>query len=183
VALGSGPGGSTTSRGTVAFAKPGRMRWSYTEPEPSLVVSDGETLSLYDPTRKELQRLPVGDGYLSGAAIQFLLGEGEVLETFEVTSRACGDAEIELVLVPREPATYERLRVAIDPRSGDVLRTAIVDLLGNETQVAFQELRVNLDPPDSLFTFEPPEGVEVIDLRQTSGGTGGSPGPAGGAQP
>ncbi|MBW2493890.1 MAG: outer membrane lipoprotein carrier protein LolA, partial [Deltaproteobacteria bacterium] len=39
-----------TSKGTVVFAKPGKMRWSYDEPEPSLVVSDGTTLWIYDPT-------------------------------------------------------------------------------------------------------------------------------------
>ena len=45
VALGGGAGGRVgQSVGTVQFAKPGRMRWSYREPEPSLVVSDGETL-------------------------------------------------------------------------------------------------------------------------------------------
>ena len=40
--------------GAVEFAKPGKMRWSYEAPEPSLVVSDGETLWIYDPTRDEV---------------------------------------------------------------------------------------------------------------------------------
>ena len=35
-------GAASSSRGEVVFAKPGRMRWTYTAPEPSLVVSDGE---------------------------------------------------------------------------------------------------------------------------------------------
>jgi len=43
---GAGRTGADTSRGTVVFAKPGKMRWSYEEPEPSLVVSDGKTLWL-----------------------------------------------------------------------------------------------------------------------------------------
>ena len=37
------------ARGRVVFAKPGKMRWTYTRPEESLVVSDGTTLWLYSP--------------------------------------------------------------------------------------------------------------------------------------
>ena len=67
VALG-GPGSAATSHGTVVFAKPGKMRWAYDDPEPSLVVSDGHWLWIYDPAHQEVQklagrrRLPVGSG-------------------------------------------------------------------------------------------------------------------------
>jgi len=63
------PGEETLTRGRVVFAKPGRMRWVYESPEPSLVVSDGETLWIYDPAAREAQRLPVTQGYLTGAAL------------------------------------------------------------------------------------------------------------------
>jgi outer membrane lipoprotein carrier protein len=163
VALG-GSGASTTSRGTVVFAKPGKMRWSYTEPEESLVVSDGQWLWLYDPVHAEAQKLPVGEGYLSGAAIQFLLGEGRILEDFRVEAERCDAERAHLDLWPRKPAAYEKLRVVADVGSGDILETEIVDLLGNVTRVSFRELRVNLDPPDDLFRFRAPAGVSVIEL-------------------
>ena len=38
----------------------------------------------------------MGDGFLSGAAIQFLLGEGEIRRDFEVTADVCSDAKVEL---------------------------------------------------------------------------------------
>ncbi len=81
--LGDVPGAEIPARGRVVFAKPGRMRWVYESPEPSLVVSDGETLWIYDPTLKEVQVLSVDAGFLSGTAIQFLLGEGQILESFD----------------------------------------------------------------------------------------------------
>jgi outer membrane lipoprotein-sorting protein len=56
--------------GVAVFAKPGRMRWSYETPEPSLVVSDGRTLWIYDPAAREVQEFPVGAGFLSdGGAV------------------------------------------------------------------------------------------------------------------
>jgi outer membrane lipoprotein-sorting protein len=140
------------------------MRWSYEEPEPSLVVSDGRMLSLYDPARGELQRLPVGEGFLSGAAIQFLLGEGDLKREFEVSALACEADAFELELVPRKPATYERLNLRIDAVSGDVVRTVIVDLLGNRTEVEFEAIEVDFGPGPELFQLVPPEGTRVIDL-------------------
>jgi outer membrane lipoprotein carrier protein len=163
VALG-GPGSAATSRGSVVFAKPGKMRWAYAEPEPSLVVSDGNWLWIYDPAHEEVQKLAVGDGFLSGAAIQFLLGEGEIRRDFEVTADVCSAARVELVLVPRHAASFEKLRVRSDPASGELLETTVIDLLGNVTQVAFSNTRTNVSPDAALFSFQAKPGVRVIEL-------------------
>ena len=172
VALGSaGAPAATASRGRVWFAKPGRMRWSYEAPEPSLVVSDGETLWVYDPTRAEAHRMPVDEGFLSGTAIQFLLGQGDLRVAFHVEARRCDPGAWELELRPRQPATYERLRLRIDAASGDVLETGIVDLLGNETRVAFSEIEVDAGAGPELFRFDAPEGVRVIDLGAPATGS------------
>jgi outer membrane lipoprotein carrier protein len=148
----------------VVVAKPSRMRWSYETPEPSLVVSDGKTLWIYDPGFGEVQRLPVGDGFLSGAALQFLLGRGDMEREFEVRLISCAAGAVELELTPREPTSYEKLRILADPQTGSVSRTRIHDLLGNVAQVEFSEIEVNLDPSADVFRFEPPAGVRVIDL-------------------
>jgi outer membrane lipoprotein carrier protein len=148
-------------------AKPARMRWSYESPEPSLVVSDGETLWIYDPGFREAQRLPVEQGFLSGAAVQFLLGQGDMRREFAISQiGACAPDRLQLELVPREPASYEKLRVVANPRTGDLAETEVHDLLGNVTAVAFSELEFNRDPAAATFRFDPPEGVTVVDLSQ-----------------
>jgi outer membrane lipoprotein carrier protein len=128
------------------------------------VVSDGKTLWIYDPVAKEVQVLSVGAGFLSGAAIQFLLGEGKLLETFRVTGKGCEGDPVTLVLHPREPATYERLELAVESASGEIRETEVIDLFGNRTQVVFEGMSTNQDPPATLFRFEPPEGVRVLEL-------------------
>jgi chaperone LolA len=163
VALG-GPGEVSRSQGRVVFAKPGRMRWTYTAPEESLVVSDGASMWIYDPAGGEAQKLPVGEGALSAAGVQFLLGEGDVLVDFAVTELACDADEARLELLPREPAAYEKLRVTVDPNSGDMRETEVTDLFGNVTRVRFEQVRVNTSPPAAMFRFVAPDGVEVIDL-------------------
>jgi len=164
-------------RGEVVLAKPGKMRWTYAEPEPSLVVSDGKTLWLYSPKQREAQRLPVADGYLTGAALEFLLGDGKLLDSFEVTADVCpfhpvegADGKqappqtVELELTPREPASYEKLGITARPTTGEVVATRVIDLFGNETRISFQRIQRNRDPDPATFVFEPGADVQVIDL-------------------
>jgi outer membrane lipoprotein carrier protein len=165
VALGTGAAAATSrSSGRVVFAKPGRMRWSYDEPRPSLVVSDGTTLWIYDPEAREAQRLPVTQGYLTGAALAFLFGEGDLLAEYDVRAESCGDVVAELELVPRKDASYERLGLRVVRATGEVRASRIRDLFGNLTEVVFEDLRTNQDPPNTTFEFEPPDDVRVIDL-------------------
>ncbi len=174
----AGSGLSVPIRGEVVFAKPGKMRWTYTEPEPSLVVSDGQTLWIYSPVLKEAQRLPVTEGYLTGAALQFLLGEGKLLESFKVTSESCPfepnvdkfgkqipRVTVELELEPKQPTSYERLGLTANLATGAVVATRVVDLFGNETVIAFEKIEQNLDPSADTFHFVPGDDVEVIELQ------------------
>lgn len=162
-------GASSASKGTVQFAKPGKMRWSYAEPDASLLVSDGSVLWIYDPGNSEAQRFTLVEGgeYFSAAGVRFLLGEGEILKEFRVTKDDCTGTEWELELLPLRETTYEKLFVRVDPGSGDLVQTRVVDLLGNVTTVDFSGIEVNLSPDASTFEFEPPAGVSVIDLAES----------------
>jgi outer membrane lipoprotein carrier protein len=154
------------ARGRVEFAKPGRMRFEYETPEPSLVVSDGKTLWIYDPVAKEVQVLAVEGDFLSAAAIQFLLGEGRLSESFEVTAKSCAPERAELELRPRAEASYERIDLVVDPATGWIRETTVHDLLGNRTQVAFEAIEAGGAVDEARFRFEPPEGVRVLTLER-----------------
>lgn len=165
VSIGSRASEPTLSRGVVVVAKPSRMRWSYETPEPSLVVSDGKTLWIYDPGFGEAQRLPADGAAFSGAALQFLLGRGDLQREFSIHLVSCETGAVELELTPKEPASYEKLFIVVDPVTGNVSKTRIDDLVGNSTVVEFSDLQVNLDPSAEVFRFVPPAGVRVIELQ------------------
>ncbi len=164
VALGGPAGEAIVARGEVTFAKPGKMRWSYESPEPSLVVSDGSTLWIYDPKAREVQKLPLAAGYLSAAGVQFLLGEGKLHDEFRVTASGCSDSVVTLGLTPKREAQYERLELRVDRDSAAVRETTVVDLFGNRTTIAFDKLRENTKPGASSFEFIPPDGVRVLSV-------------------
>jgi len=149
--------------GRVIFAKPGKMRWSYLSPEPSIVVSDGHILWIHDIAGESITRLEVTAGFLSAAALQFLLGDGQILESFAVEATECRQARITLDLIPRAEATYERLGLVADRVSGDIVATSVLDLFGNRTEIRFSDIEINRGPEAGTFELEIPDGVEVID--------------------
>jgi outer membrane lipoprotein carrier protein len=160
-------GADAPSRGVVQFAKPGKMRWHYQSPAESLVISDNEILWLYDPVAREAQRLSVTKDYLAGAALEFLLGDAQILEEFDVSVASCSpDAKgvVLLKLMPRQPASYEVLRLGARVATGEITQTHLVDLFGNETSITFSDVATNLKPDDDTFRFDIPDGVRVIDL-------------------
>ena len=150
--------------GTVVFAKPGRMRWSYVSPEPSLFVTDGRVVWMYDPLLEEAQRMPDAGGLLSGAAVRFLMGDGDLLASFRVSVHDCAETPVRLDLIPLQDAGYESLALEVDPETGRVASSTVSDLFGNRTTVVFSDVRMNTEPDPSAFTFEPPPGASVIDL-------------------
>jgi chaperone LolA len=164
VSLAGSEGESLQASGQVLFAKPGRMRWSYEKPEASLVVTDGKNLWTFEPGRGEAQHVTAAEGFLSGAAIQFLLGEGEILDAFRVSAESCDGERVVLHLEPREPTSYERLALEVDREQGLVHATEVVDLFGNATRVALSNVRINSNPKPALFDFKPPAGVRVIEV-------------------
>jgi len=153
--------------GHVNFAKPGRMRWVYDEPEQSLVISDGSVIWVYEIGARQATRIPGAEQYLAGAALQFLLGEGDLAATFDIEALDCSKDHVALELMPRQPTSFERLGLTADPSTGSILETSIVDLFGNRTRIRFQNVAVGQPPAEGLFEFDPPSGVEVIELGES----------------
>lgn len=149
--------------GRVILAKPGKMRWTYLSPDRSVVVSNGKWLWIYDVEGQSITRFEVTKGFLSGAALQFLLGDGKILESFEVVAIECLADRVTLGLHPKTEATYQQLGLVADPRTGDLIATSILDLFGNRTRIRFSDTRLNRDPDAETFEMEIPEGVELID--------------------
>lgn len=155
--------------GEVVFAKPGKMRWSYQAPETSLVVSNGKTLWIHDIAAQSVAQFAVTSGFLSGAALQFLLGDGRILDSFEVEASNCASGLVSLDLVPKADSTYERLGLVVQPGTGDVIATSVTDLFGNVTRIEFSGIETNLGPDAEIFEFKVPDGVEVIEYDGSPG--------------
>jgi outer membrane lipoprotein carrier protein len=156
-----------SASGMIAYQRPGKMRWEYQEPDPQLLVTDGNTLWLYDPLLENvtIQDLAV---VTDGTALAFLLGAGELTDDF--TQRRMQKSLLDsdkswkvLELVPnREKSAIEFLQLGVDSESGNLEALLFKDNSGSVRIIEFEALSYNVEFSEGFFSFEIPPGMEVI---------------------
>jgi outer membrane lipoprotein carrier protein len=161
---------STVSTGTVAFKKPGRMRWDYEKPEPRMFVSNGQVLWLYEPTEKQAFKQELKNSQLP-AALAFLMGKGKIVDEFDVAfakdAKHGRPGDYRLALTPKQPqSSYKSILFVVDPKEFLVRETLLMDPQGNTNHFVFDDMVVNDKVPDTLFKWTPPAGVRVVDTGQ-----------------
>ncbi|MGH9868259.1 MAG: LolA family protein [Candidatus Polarisedimenticolia bacterium] len=168
-------GRTRTEQGRFMIRKPNLMRWEYESPEKKLAVVDGTHTWLYLPEEKEVQRGPAAGVEQSGAAGLLLTGKLRLDRDFR--SRRPGTDEIAaelpmpdrtvvIELTPlREDLDFQKALLAVDPDALLIRKVVLVDPLGDRMIFTFSELKEDAPLPDSLFRFEPPAGVHVMDVE------------------
>lgn len=155
-----------TSEGRVAFEKPGKMSFTYAQPVGNRVVSDGKTLRVYEAENKQMFEQQV-DRSQYPAALAFLMGEGNLQESFELRlldARAMGvTGAWVLEGTPKEPTpAYQKVLLYVDEATAQVRRVLILDAQGNRNRFDFSKPVVNTKIPPKEFNFAPPAGTQVI---------------------
>jgi len=159
-------GDEQRQRGRVILKRPRKMRWEFTSPDTKLFVTDGETMWIWSPADNQVIVYKDFSGNAEGVAS--LLSDLQQLdERFEVTlvdeAVARQRGVFILDLKPRQGASnFQSLRISLDRRKLMVQNVAITDPLGNVTDLAFTQVRLDGKVSDGDFTFRVPAGAQVI---------------------
>ncbi len=153
------------SEGVLQMQRPGKFNWQYQTPYEQQIIADGKKLWIYDV---EMEQVIVKnlDLALGDTPAVLLSGDAAITDRFEVreiTEAMQGESSLFwLQLMPKQQeAGFEKLLLAF---SGDNLQIMeLKDAFGQITRLTFSHLERNpvIDP--SVFTFEPPPGVDVIN--------------------
>jgi outer membrane lipoprotein carrier protein len=158
-------GKTTTAHGTMAFKRPGKMRWDLSQGDEQVIVADGKTLWLYQPKEKQVLKAPFDAAFRATTPISFLTGVGKIAQDFDVSADG-GDAKsgvLYLLLVPRhDSAGVGKLRLTVARDSGEIRGAEIHDPLGNVSRLRFDHIKRNVGLSDDQFAFQVPPGVDVI---------------------
>ncbi len=161
-------GKSQKSIGTVLIKKPGKMRWSYRNPDPQLLVSNNKMLWFYAPEEDQVSQMPMDDVYSSNAPALFLSGKGKLAESFTAQKVDEENGEITLTLVPiKEDHSLTQLLLYADNKTFQITGASVYDKLGNRTEIRFKDIQINLEIPDKTFQFKKPPEAEWLDLKNT----------------
>ena len=155
-------GRSQRIEGTLRLRKPGRLRVEY---PAQTIVTDGKTSWTYSPKNNQVTIASAGKGEDSYPTPQTIFRRYSSRKA-ELAGReklAGGDADI-VRLVP-ESADQADVTVWIDRRLNFPVKTVEKMANGDVAVSELHDVVINGKIPDSVFTFTPPAGVEVVDMR------------------
>ncbi len=163
VTIDSADTAGTLASGTLWVKKPARFRL---ELEHQTTVSDGITLWTYVPVHNQVL---VDAADTTGGGMRpdqlFLTYFQDAQATLLGTEPVAGFDCYHLCLCPTEDAAISSLQVWVDKDTWLARRLKFTDSGGMITQYRFTEMKTNPGLADSLFVFQAPDTVEVIDMR------------------
>lgn len=146
--------------GTMVVKRPGMFRWHTNPPLEQELVSNGETIWLYDP---DLMQVTVQkmDQRLTHTPALLLSGDVSTLQENFTIALTEGGNVLDFVLTPKaNDSMFDSLRLSF--RDGIINDMQMSDPVGQRTNILFQNVQLNPDVDTDLFTFDIPDGVDVI---------------------
>ena len=145
------------SNGLFQVAKPNSLRWIVEQPMPQQVISDGNSLWVYDPDLEQVMVQPF-TGDIQSAPAMLFSGDLQALDSAYMVEQLSAGS----FLLTAEQGTSLFSSVQIDFDNLLPASIALTDNLGQVTRISFSELEYNPPLGADLFVFEIPLGVDVI---------------------
>jgi len=151
--------------GLMWLKRPNLFRWEYFEPFAQTIVSNGETVWVYD---QELEQATVRDysDAVGESAAQILAGIDNLEQNYTIEDLGEQGALAWVAIFPKneEESQFDSMRLAFDQDS--LKNIEILDVLGNTTRLKLYDVILNSKFDANTFQFEVPSGVDVIDARE-----------------
>jgi len=155
------------AEGFVSFKRPGKMRWLYEAPEKQLLVTNGQTMWLYDPLLENvtIQKL---EKITEGTALSFLLGLGKLKADFIhrgiSKNLLIGQDGLIVELEPKKStANLAFIQLNVHPETYNLQSIALMDQQNNFRTIQLSKMEYNLEIEDIFFEFTITNDMEVIE--------------------
>ena len=149
--------------GILLLKKPGRMRWTYSQPPGKLFVLDGHDAYFYAPGQTEVQRVPAKKLDDLRSPLRFLLGRAELAKELTGLRVTVSGDNFELSGVPKNmEQRVSSLRFTISP-DGKILAIRAEEADGSISTFSFSDEEANVPTSDADFVFRTPAGTVIVD--------------------
>lgn len=148
------------TEGEMRLLKPGRFHWETRKPFPEVLISDGQTLWLYDPDLEQvtIQQL---DQRMAHTPALILSGQtADLTEDFQVSYRETRDEEVFTLVPLAGDSLFEELQLFF--KQGLISSIQLEDSLGQQTRVDLINPRYNQPLSAASFEFVIPDDIDVI---------------------
>lgn len=152
-----------TSSGVMYMQNPSKFRWVYQEPYEQLIITDGKTLWLYDADLAQVTVRDIEES-INNTPAAIISGQENIDKYYVMVDMGNIEGYDWIELTPKDVENqYSSVRLGFND---NVLGMMIMfDNLGQVTRIDFHNPVRNKRFGGPLFTFETPEGVDVVDER------------------
>src|SRR5690606_13447044 len=142
------------SSGTFLLERPGKFYWKTEEPYPQLLVSDQQTIWLYDPDLEQVTVRPFSNDLQQTPALLLSEDVDKLRENFTIHYQQIESTQEQFTLIPKaSTGLFQQLTlVFVD---GQLQGFGLQDNLGQQTRFALHDAVRNQDVDDSVFNFIP----------------------------
>ena len=145
------------------LSKPGRMRWSYTDPAGKLFILDGKFAWSYSPGDAQAQRVSTKRMDDLRSPLRLLLGHAQLARELVGIRITRGPEGFFIQGVPRgQEARLKQLSLITTPL-GAIRQLKLEETDGATTEFRFDGMQENPAVTPADFTFTPPAGVPIVD--------------------
>jgi outer membrane lipoprotein carrier protein len=159
----SGMGMDRSEEGTLLLKKPGRMRWSYSEPVGKVFVLDGKFAWFYTPGDAQATRVPAKELDDLRSPLRFLLGHTQLKKELDNLTVVAEGSGFRIAGVPKGMAQRVKLLTLGVTAAGAIETMRLEEVDGAVTEFAFSGMQENVPVKDADFVFAPPAGVTVVN--------------------
>ncbi len=151
------------SHGRFYLLRPGRFRWNYEQPYQQEIVSDGEKVWIYDVDLEQVTVQRQGAA-LSNTPMALLENSLKLHQQFDVVPLDHSQTIYRLKLISKDAnSDFGEVVVGVDESGLRFIQ--LHDQFEQVTDIAFDHMNVNTPLSETLFAFNPPQGVDVFGDR------------------
>jgi outer membrane lipoprotein carrier protein len=175
-----------TESGTARFRRPGKMRWEYDRPEKDLFLVDGKTAWFYVPADHTVTRVPAKQSEDLRTPLALLAGQmkiSRICSRVEIAEHENplneGDAVLHCVVRGQRKNPMDLTSAQADSAfgndgadaiffevnrdTGELARIIVRQAGGIQVEFRFENWRFDPPIPESMFHFEAPPGVAIVN--------------------
>lgn len=143
--------------GSFAIVAPGKIRWETTDPMAQLLISDGQNYWLYDPDLEQVTVSQVTKNAQQTPAVLFS-GDAESLkQRYRVEQTAVDQYSLHSLA---ESEIFNQIDLSFAEIG--IASMVMWDRLGQRTEFSFEDVLTNEKIDEAIFSFVPPEHVDII---------------------
>lgn len=151
------------SKGMFYLARPGKFRWNYTKPYEQEIIADGKDIWIYD---KDLEQVTVREmsDVLANTPALLLSNEMSISNEFDVRAlkERSEKTKLEWFVLRPKAADQQYIDISLAFRDSKLAVMELQDSFGQLTKIIFSNQKPNQEIDQKLFSFTPPEGVDVL---------------------